>query len=270
MENKTVEESVMTAMECGDVALVKHLPYILQDWWEIGTSSGEVIKIIRKHKTDYANLKLLDLGSGKGAVSIKAAAELKCKCLGIDAIDEFVAFSNEKAKEFSVSDICTFETDDIRKKIKTLGKFDIIVLGAIGPVFGDYFTTLSQLKPLLNKDGLIIIDDAYSDDNCDETYPNILQKSELLRQINAAEMNLIDEITVAEIPETLDKYESECANIQKRCAELAEKFPADRKLFSDYAENQVREYEILSNEITCALVVVGQKKMKRGRISTPC
>jgi hypothetical protein len=35
MENKILEESIITAMELTDKALVKHLPYIFQDWWEL-------------------------------------------------------------------------------------------------------------------------------------------------------------------------------------------------------------------------------------------
>jgi hypothetical protein len=67
---KTVEESVITAMTGTeeDVDIVKYLPYILQDFWEIGSIPEEIIKIIKKHKTNYAGLNVLDLGSGKGAV----------------------------------------------------------------------------------------------------------------------------------------------------------------------------------------------------------
>jgi len=258
--NKTIEESIITAMDGTDTRLVKYLPYILQDFWEIGTSSEEVIKIIKKYKTDYANLSVLDLGSGKGAVSIKIALELKCKCFGIDAIDDFVVFSNHKAQEYSINNICTFETNDIRTRITTLKKYDIIVLGAIGAIFGDYQATLLQLKPHLNPDGLIIIDDAYTEDNCTKDYPNILKKSELLKQINNAGMELVKEITINEIPVVTEGYESEFENLQKRCMELTEKHPEDKELFLGYIDTQKKEYGILSNEITPVLLVIKQQK----------
>ena len=47
----------------------------------------------------------------------------------------------DPTKEYRLSHLCSFETGDIRKKIKELNNFDIIILGAIGQVFGDYFTT---------------------------------------------------------------------------------------------------------------------------------
>lgn len=65
----------------------------------------------------------------------------------------------DPTKEYRLSHLCSFETGDIRKKIKELNNFDIIILGAIGQVFGDYFTTLTILDRCLNQNGIIIIDD---------------------------------------------------------------------------------------------------------------
>ncbi|MCL2805063.1 MAG: class I SAM-dependent methyltransferase [Treponema sp.] len=258
MENITLEESIIKAMDGDDLELVKYLPFILQDFWHIGTPPGEIIKVIKKYKTDYSKLNLLDLGSGKGAVSINIALELKCKCFGIDGIDEFVVFSNNKSKEYSVHDICTFETGDIRTKIKTLGKYDIIILGAIGAVFGNYYETLSQLKSNLEKDGLIIINDAYVEDDCSKNHTNVLIKSELIKQINNAGMKLIDIITDYDIQDMDTEYETQLNNIQKRCLELMEKHPENKELFEEYIEKQKREYEILSNEIIPAIFVISK------------
>jgi len=254
--NKTLEESIKTAMELPDINLIKYLPYILQDYWEIGTSSDEVIKIIKKYKKNYSNLNVLDLGSGKGAVSINIASELKCKCFGIDAIDDFVLFSKYKSKEYLVDNLCSFETNDIRTRINTLEKYDIIILGAIGQVFGNYYDTLTLLKPHLNDDGLIIIDDGYVEDDCKKEYPYIYKKSELLNQIENAGMNLIDKVTINEISGVQEKYENEFDNLEKRCLELTEKYPEDKELFLKYIEEQKNEYRILSEEIIPAIFII--------------
>jgi len=258
MENVTVEECIITAMDGTDVDLVKYLPYILQDFWDIGTPPDEIIKLIRKNLSDYSKLNVLDLGSGKGAVSIKLASELKCRCLGIEAIEDFVFFSNEKSKEFSVDGLCSFERNDIRTRIKTLGKYDVIILGAIGPVFGNYHDTLLQLTPHLNSGGLLIINDAYADDNCEKDYPNVLRKSELLKQITDAGMELLDEISADDIPGMDEDYDDQFENVQKRCMELAAKYPEDKDLFWGYIKKQKDEYAILSNEITPAILVIRQ------------
>ena len=259
MENKTLEESIIAAMELQNSGLVEHLSYIFQDWWELGSSPDEIIEIIKKFKTNYSDLNVLDLGSGKGAVSIKIASEVKCKCFGIDGIDDFVNFSNNKAKEYSVENICTFEANDIRTRIKSLKNYDIILLMAIGPVFGNYFETLTELLPHLRSDGLVIINDAYVENSCNKNYPNIFRETEITSQVNKAGMELIYKITINEISGTRQKYENEYNNIRKRCMELAEKYPEDKGMFLEYVEGQKREYEILKEEIVPAIFVIRKK-----------
>jgi cyclopropane fatty-acyl-phospholipid synthase-like methyltransferase len=259
MGNKTLEESIIAAMELPNSGLVRHLSYIFQDWWELGSSPDEIIKIIKKFKTNYSDLNVLDLGSGKGAVSIKISSELKCNCFGIDGIDDFVNFSNNKAKEYSLENICTFETNDIRTRIKSLKSYDIILLMAIGPVFGDYFETLTELSSHLSSDGLFIINDAYVENNCNKDYPNIFRETEITDQVNKAGMELIYQITINEISGTRQKYENEYNNIRKRCVELAEKYPEDKEMFFKYEKKKKREYEILREEIVPAIFVIRNK-----------
>jgi len=257
MENITLEESIVSAMEGNNTKLFKYLPYIFQDFWELGSSPDEIINVIKKYKQDYSSLNVLDLGSGKGAVSIKIASELKCNCFGIDAIEEFVIFSNNKSKELSVSNFCTFEANDARKRIKSLGKYDIIILGAIGPVFGNYYNTLLELAPHLNDDGIIIIGDAYVEDNCTTDYPNVLQKTDILKQVSNAEMKIVEIITTNEIiPKLAEEYEIEIKDMVNRCNELIEKHPEDKNVFLDYLETQKKLSWKLLNEVTQAILVI--------------
>jgi predicted RNA methylase len=88
MGMKSLEESVVAAMDGSERALFPYLPYILQDLWELGASPGEIIELVRKHANNYSRLRILDLGCGKGAVSIQLAKELNCSCLGVDAVKE--------------------------------------------------------------------------------------------------------------------------------------------------------------------------------------
>jgi len=181
---------------------------------------------------------------------------LKCNCFGIDGVEDFVIFSNNKSRELSLNNICKFEVNDIRTILESLGKYDIILLIAIGPVLGNYYNTLTQLSPHLNKEGLIIIDDAYVEDNCTGDYPDILSENEIIKQINSAGMELIEKMTINDISGTNERYENDFNNIKKRCMELAEKYPENKELFLEYIDRQVREYEILSNEIIPSIFVI--------------
>ncbi|HEY7751782.1 MAG TPA: hypothetical protein VH917_05770, partial [Ignavibacteriaceae bacterium] len=74
----TVEESVVGAMDGTDSSIFPHLPYIFQDVWELGASPETVIDLIKKYFNNYHHLRLLDLGCGKGAVSVKTAKAFHC------------------------------------------------------------------------------------------------------------------------------------------------------------------------------------------------
>ncbi len=255
MDMKSLEECVVTAMDGTDKELFPFLPYILQDTWEIGADAEIITSLIQKHMSNFSNLNVLDLGCGKGAVSIMLADKLKCRCHGIDAVPEFIDEANKKAKEYSVSLLCKFEIGDIRVKIKTLPRFDVIILGAIGPVLGNYFSTLTAVSDNLNPHGIIIIDDGYIENDSSYTHPLILKQNELHSQIEAAGMKLIDEVTIGknEIKSADDQIFS---SLKKRCLELIDMHPEKHNLFEAYIKKQEEENDVLENKIICSTMVI--------------
>ncbi|MBI3194425.1 MAG: class I SAM-dependent methyltransferase [Ignavibacteriae bacterium] len=255
---KSVEESVVTAMDGSDKELFPFLPYILQDIWEIGTDAETIIKLIGKHFPKGNLLHVLDLGCGKGAVSIKVAHRFGFRCYGIDAIPEFILEANNKAKEYRVEHLCRFEVGDIREKVNKLPVFDIIILGAIGPVFGDYHATLIKISKCLHDFGIIIIDDGYIDDQSDYKHPMMLKNQEILKQIDLSNMRLMEEV----ISNREDiKYSDDIIfdNLKKRCLELIDKHPDKKKLFENYIKQQEEENEALENKVICTTMVIKRK-----------
>jgi ubiquinone/menaquinone biosynthesis C-methylase UbiE len=257
---KTLEESAVMAMDGADKELFPFLPYILQDIWEIGADPDAIIRLIGNHFEKYAGLKVLDLGCGKGAVSVKLAQKLGCACYGIDAIPEFIDFARKKAGEFKVDHLCVFATGDIREKIGDLTGYDIVILGAIGPVFGDYFATLTTLEKCLNENGIVIIDDGYVDDDSDYSHPLMLKKSTVLQQIDKAGMELVENV-IMNRDEIKDADEFIFNNLKKRCFELIEKYPNQRNMFLEYIKKQETENDVLENKVVGTTMVI-RKKMR--------
>lgn len=252
---KTLEESIAAAMDAQqDTAIIPFLPYIFQDFWELGTPPEIVINLIRKNCKNYQDLSVLDLGCGKGAVSVKLAAALKCNCLGIDGIPEFIEVAREKAGEYGVDTLCRFEAADARKKIEELGKFDVVILGATGPIFGDYNTALTSISKHLTNEGIVIIEEAYIDDTSEFQHPPILPRKELLKQFVQAGMELVDE-TVGQYGEWMDSSK-EMDMMQIRCNELKAKYPEKSYLFDNYLQNQDSEYDVLENEMIGSTMVL--------------
>jgi ubiquinone/menaquinone biosynthesis C-methylase UbiE len=256
----SIEESVVFAMDGSDKELFPFLPYILQDIWEIGADPEAIILLIRKYCNNISQLKVLDLGCGKGAVSVKVSHELGCTCYGIDAISEFVKFAQQKATEYRVNHLCVFELGDIREKVKSLSGYDVVILGAIGPVFGDYFSTLSSLAKCINENGIFIIDDAYISDSSDFIHPLMFKKSEILLQIEKAGMELVEnDIMDRNVIVDSDDYIFD--NLKKRCQELIEKYPNKQNLFLDYIRKQEIENDVLENKVIGTTLVI--KKIDR-------
>jgi cyclopropane fatty-acyl-phospholipid synthase-like methyltransferase len=255
---KTVEESVVIAMDGSDTGLFPFLPYILQDMWEIGADPETIIRLIRKSFSDFAALRLLDLGCGKGAVSVMVSQQLGCSCHGIDAIPEFVAFAQQKAVEFNVDHLCTFETGDIREMIKDQTGYDIILLGAIGPVFGDYYATLTSLSGCLAENGIFIIDDGYIADDSHYNHPLMLKFSALMEQVTMAGMEIVEnEIMDSENIKESDRYIFD--HLKRRCVELIEKFPDKQELFLNYMAKQEIENDVLETKVIGTTMVIRKK-----------
>ncbi len=252
---KTIEESIAAAMDANeDVAIIPYLPYIFQDFWELGTPPDIVINLIRRNYDNHANLRVLDLGCGKGAVSVKTAAALGCYCYGIDAIAEFIETANEKAIEYGVDSLCRFETGDIRFKIEEIDTFDVIILGATGPVFSNFSTALTALSKHLTDTGIVIIEEAYINDSSTYQHPPYICRKDLLKQYEQAGMQLTDEIqcNYGEIA----NMNNEMDNISLRCTELKALYPEMSKLFENYIQNQAMENEALKNNLSGSTMVL--------------
>jgi len=240
-----------------DCKLFPYLPYILQDLWELGTFPEVVINLVKENTTNQSNLKVLDLGCGKGAVSINLAKEFNCQCHGLDAVKEFIDEAKNKAKEFNVEEYCSFERDDIRVRTRDLEGYDIIVLGSVGPVLGDYFSTLTKLSKCIKEAGLIIIDDGYIDDESGYSHPLVEKRSKILKQISDAGMKLVDEIIISK-EKIKESDEHMYRNLKRRCEELIAIHPDERGFFVDYVKKQEEENEVLETKLICSTMLIGK------------
>ena len=252
---KTLEDSIAAAMDAEqDTEILPFLPYIFQDFWELGTPPEIVIDLIQKHCNNHETLKVLDLGCGKGAVSVKTAEALGCNCYGIDGIPEFIESAKAKAREYGVDTLCRFEAGDVRTKTDELDTFDVILLGATGPIFDDYHTALTILAKHLTDKGIIIVEEAYIDDASTFQHPPYLSRTGLLKVFSDAGMELAGE-TVCKYNEVADMNQ-ELDYITIRCNELKAKYPEKSSLFEQYIRKQASENNALENELGGSVMVL--------------
>jgi 2-polyprenyl-3-methyl-5-hydroxy-6-metoxy-1,4-benzoquinol methylase len=245
-------ESILYSLDGGqDPRIYSYLPFLLQDLWELGTSAESVIQLIKKHKTYLpGEVHVLDLGCGKGAVSVRLALEFGFQCRGIDGMPEFIRAANHWAQHYQVQTLCGFECGDIRNWQPGDDLYDIIILGSIGSVFGSPQETLRQVKQFTRPSGLIMIADAYIPDDqaLHSPHPQYYYRKEIIRAIQDNHLKVLEEHPDNRSDAVRDN-EKMYALIESRARELSEKYPDKQDIFSTYLREQQKENEILDNEV---------------------
>lgn len=252
----SVEESVMASLDGEDAELYPFMPYLLQDLWEIGASPEVMRQLITKHRLQERGVsRILDLGCGKGAISVPLASEFGFQVHGIDALPDFIEEARYWAEHYNVSPLCRFEVGDVRKRITQLREYDLAILGSIGPVFGPVEATVMQVSGALKPGGYILLDDGYLPDDSPGRDPIYDTRSEALRQIQRTGVEIVEEhIIERDMIEEADAdiYQA----IEQRAHELIAQHPAQRHLFEAYLHRQAEENERLETEIICVTWVL--------------
>jgi 2-polyprenyl-3-methyl-5-hydroxy-6-metoxy-1,4-benzoquinol methylase len=246
----SLNHSIIKSLDGTDENLLPFIPYLFQDLWEMGSSPEVIIRLLSDYNCVNNNSRILDLGCGKGSISVSLAREFACQVLGIDAMPEFIEEARYRADKYHQTHLCTFEEGDIRKRISEFKNFDLVILGSIGAVFGNIETTLNMVKPCLITNGYVVLDDGYIPDNSTYENENYLKKSETDKQIQNAGFRIVE-------PFILDyNYiaESDTDIYQKikiRALEMIKQYPNKKKIFEEYLRIQRIENDILENKIEC-------------------
>jgi len=251
---KETEEKLALSLTAETTELLPFLPYLLQDFWEIGSNPDVMIELIDKYVNLPNNVMILDLACGKGAVSIKVAQKLRIKVKGIDLTSEFIEFAAQKAKEFNVDDLCEFVVDDINESVKTETNYDCVIFGAVGSVLGDPVETINKLKATVKSGGYILIDEAYLPD--ENKRKNVRYNNTVY--LTKQQWSTLFEETGLELIETafcsnsgnLDSG-SGMAAITVRANELIEKHPDKKAIFEGYIRSQQNEYDDIEDSLVC-------------------
>ena len=174
-----------------------------------------------------AGFSALDLGCGKGAVSVTLAKSLGIRCKGIDLIGDFIHEAGEKASEHGVGGLCEFAGGDIKQAVLHERDYDLVIFGAMGDVLGDRPKTLNALMSAVKSGGYILLDDGYRLEDDDSTllfdgeYPTLDEWQALF---DKAGLKLIAYSLAEDGPN--DDRDFKC--ISQRAQELIKMYPQHR------------------------------------------
>jgi len=238
-------EKLAKSLSADRIELIPYLAYLLQDLWELGSETKDIIELISRHCPVSNKLRILDPGCGKGAVSIQLAKEFGCKVKGIDIMPEFIAYAKNKAKEYRVDSLCDFITGDINQVIEEEKDNDIVILGALGDVLGDRLETIIKLKETVKPAGYILIDEAYSKNGSDLKYPT---REMCLKTFDQAGVKLVAEKAMEnEEISAINRFNQE--HIINRANELKVLHPDKTEMFESYIQNQQVECDELEGDL---------------------
>ena len=255
---KEMEEKLAQSLSAETTELLPFLPYLLQDFWELGSDPNVMCKLIQKHVDISSETKVLDLACGKGAVSVRIAEQFQIKVKGMDILPEFIVYANQKADEHHVLDLCEFVVGDINEAVHIEEDYDVVVFGAAGDVLGRPAEMLRKLKSVIKPGGYILIDECYLPENikrgevkCNHHYEYLTgrQWAVLFKE---AELEFVD-TDFGENNTTPASGDSDTgmAYITARAKELIVKHPDKKEIFEGYVRNQQNEYDDLENTLVC-------------------
>jgi len=80
MMDKDTAQKLAQSLTADSADIIPFLPYLLQDLWELGSSGSEMADLLRRHVSITPGFTALDLGCGKGAVSVALASRTPRPC----------------------------------------------------------------------------------------------------------------------------------------------------------------------------------------------
>ncbi|WP_343210691.1 class I SAM-dependent methyltransferase [Anaerolentibacter hominis] len=250
-----VKVKLAESLTSEDLEIIPYLPYLLQDFWELGSSPEEMMLFFKKYIPTGGDTKVLDLACGKGAVSVRLAKELGIKVKGIDILPEFISYAEGKAREYGVSHLCEFAVEDVNLSIDRERGYDCVIFGAVGDILGDYRQTLAKLLPAIKTGGFLLIDDAYVSDEAvnsrlqfEKTYPSYNEWCKYFEESGLRLVECKDDMNISS-----DVADKEMNWITSRANELINKYPAQKDMLERYVISQQAEYNDLRSDLIGAV-----------------
>lgn len=232
-----------------------YLPELLIDLWDLGCSLEQIVELVGQSNLPPDKTRVLDLGCGKGAVSITLAQRFGVRIAGIDASKPFLEVSVQKAREFQVSHLCQFEYGDIREYTQTERDFDLVIYASMGNVLGNYRQIIGKLRRMVRPGGFVLIDDGFLKNVSKidrEGYEHYFPQDKVIQQLASFGDEIIQEVIVPD--ETVHSINYGYLDfIKERSKKLVKNKPELKAAISNYIRNQEIECEIIDKYITGAV-----------------
>ena len=254
-DEPTLDELLASSMDA-EPELLRFLPELLRDVEDLGARASDVVGIL-KYVALGAQHRVLDLGCGKGAAALAIAERTGSRVDCVDGVPAFVAHAVAEAQRRGLADWCTFEVGDVRDSVTVAQGYDVVMLLALGPLFGNSADTVGVLRQCVAQGGYVLIDDAYLAEGYDipEDASDCFDHATTVSLLEAHGDRVVAE-RVIDTDEDIAWYREVTEKIILRADELAALHPDEAPMIMEFAERQRRETEHLAGPIVGALWLV--------------
>jgi len=252
-DNEKEKNYFKKSLDINDDSIIKYIPYLLKDLWELGGCNKVILDLVKKHQLISKNSQVIDLCCGKGSAIIALATNYSGFYYGVDIIKEFIQEGKEKIKDIDLKGNVTLIADDISNIINQDSKYDLIIFGYDTEILGTIKESLDKIQKIKTKNGSIIFETVYKIDDYDDN--NFPTKKMLEKEINNCNLSIKDMI-VWEQDYLISMNIENNIKIKKRVDELINFEPDKKQLFLEFYENQLKESNILDNYLRCVSILL--------------
>jgi SAM-dependent methyltransferase len=237
-----------------DPEIVPFVPELFADFDELGSFPQTIVALVRDVHPPDATIRVLDLGSGLGAVSRAIAREFRCRVTGVEMLAAFVTEAGRRAEAAGLGHLCHFRCDDIRDFLATDHGFDVALLLSVGDALGPMDESVGRMRRSVRPGGYLIIDDGYATDDEPKSFPGyeyLETHEKVIARLTSHGDELIRELTVR--PEELrEQNRVYTERIAGRVRKLSLEHPEHREAFERYLDRERQECALLEGHVVCA------------------
>lgn len=235
-------------------ALLRYFPELFADLWALGSQPAAIVELVGSLGLPHA-AHAVDLGCGKGAVTVALAERLGIAATGVDAFSAFVEEARRRAAEHGVADRCAFVCDDLRRFTGGVEPFDLALLVGVGDVLGGLAETVGSLRACVSPGGYMLIDEGFTAAGPLPGYENVPDHAEALRQLTSHGDRLVREVVRGREEQARLSATVMCA-LRNQVERLAREYPHDASALRAYVMTGEQESSLLGDALIAATWVL--------------
>ena len=238
--------------------LLPLLPAVFADFCALGGWPDKVATVLRESAQLPHEASVVDLGCGKGAVSLVLAAQLGYRVTGFDLFEPFLEDAASGARAAGVDHLCSFEVADIRDRAEGADAFDVVIFAAVGAgLFGDYSGCMAAIRRWTRPGGYIVISDGFLRQSHQPVakfpgYGYYERHDEVVGQLTAHGDVMVREILISS-EEFAEQSLRDLESISRGVQRLSRTHAEHREQLKQLLESQDAEYAFLNKHTTEAI-----------------